>query len=301
MFTEQHPVFIHCVSPVHMGSGTALGVIDNPIQRERHTSFPLFAGAGLKGALRHHLAGQLGADHADLNAVFGPASERGEKDLFAGAVSFTDAQLVLFPVRSARNGFAYATCPLALAAARRLLAATGDPGWTVPDVADNNAVCATESLLSGKDLLLELFAFPAQLSAALAAIAADLARHFPPGNAWQFFRDKVARDLVLLSDTDFTYFVRNATVVEPHVRINDDTGAADDDGGLFYTENLPPESVLLSLLLAGPVRGGQSGLRDADQVGSFVRKHLPPLLQIGGDGSTGRGQVVFRFAQGGAQ
>jgi CRISPR-associated protein Cmr4 len=62
----------------------------------------------------------------------------------------------------------------------------------------------------------------------------------PTGDAHAFFRDKFAADLVLLADNDFTWFTKNATVVEPHVRIDNKTGTA-SDGGLFYTENLPPK------------------------------------------------------------
>ena len=35
-----------------MGAGQAVGAINNPIQREVHTSHPLIAGSGLKGAVR---------------------------------------------------------------------------------------------------------------------------------------------------------------------------------------------------------------------------------------------------------
>lgn len=37
MFQAQQLVFYNCLSPVHMGAGTAVGAIDNPIQREVHT------------------------------------------------------------------------------------------------------------------------------------------------------------------------------------------------------------------------------------------------------------------------
>ena len=47
MFQRQAAVFLYAVSPVHMGAGSAVGVIDNPIQRERHTGHPCFAGSGL--------------------------------------------------------------------------------------------------------------------------------------------------------------------------------------------------------------------------------------------------------------
>ena len=43
MFQQKAAVFLYAVSPVHMGAGQAIGVIDNPIQRERHTGHPCFA------------------------------------------------------------------------------------------------------------------------------------------------------------------------------------------------------------------------------------------------------------------
>lgn len=97
-----------------MGAGTALGLIDNPIAREVHSQHPVLAGSGLKGAIRHNLwAAQPVADKSDkdskLNRYFGSESQADKPH--AGAVSLSDAQLLLFPVRSARNGFVYATSP----------------------------------------------------------------------------------------------------------------------------------------------------------------------------------------------
>ena len=54
MFEATQLVFYSCLSPVHMGAGSAVGAIDNPIQREVHTRYPVIAGSGLKGAVRHH-------------------------------------------------------------------------------------------------------------------------------------------------------------------------------------------------------------------------------------------------------
>ena len=44
MYQAQSILFLYAISPVHMGAGTAFGLIDSPIQRERHTEHPLFAG-----------------------------------------------------------------------------------------------------------------------------------------------------------------------------------------------------------------------------------------------------------------
>jgi hypothetical protein len=49
MFEKQVAVFLYAVIPVHMGAGQAIGVIDNPIQRERHTNHPCLPAAASRG------------------------------------------------------------------------------------------------------------------------------------------------------------------------------------------------------------------------------------------------------------
>ncbi len=297
MFQRQAAVFLYAVSPVHMGAGSAVGVIDNPIQRERHTGHPCFSGSGVKGALRHGFEA-IGGDVALINHLFGPAS--GSSDLHAGAVSFGDAQLLAFPVRSLKNGYVYATCPQALARAQRLLALVGSRAdWAVPDVAEGDCLLANPALLSGNNKLhLEAFEYAAKVSQSLPALATDLAtRALPAGAAYQFFRDKLAQDLVVLSDTDFSYFVHNATLVEPHVCIDETTGTAKKTG-LFYTENLPPESLLLAPLLASATRSKADNV-DADEVLAKMRTALDgKLVQLGGDATTGRGLVMLKMTAG---
>lgn len=295
MYQAQAILFLYAVSPVHMGAGTAFGLIDSPIQRERHTEHPLFAGSGLKGAIRHRFA-QLPfwKEENQLNRLFGP--EGGE--LYAGAVSFGDAQLVAFPVRSAKRGYVYATCPLALARAGRLLALLGQPGLPAiaGQIAEGHAAVCDNTLLSGDKLTLEAFEYTASENAALKAVANWLADNaLPQSPAHAFFRDKIKTDLVLLSDEDFGYFVKNATVVEPHVRINDTSGTA-EPGGLFYVENLPPESLLIAPLMASQERSGKTEdfpKLPAETVLSHVVGNLDgQLVQIGGDATTGRGQII---------
>ncbi len=300
MFQRQAAVFLYAVSPVHMGAGSAVGVIDNPIQRERHTGHPCFAGSGLKGALRHGFEA-IGGDKGLIDRLFGPASDSGDA-LHAGAVSFGDAQLVAFPIRSLKNGYVYATCPQALARARRLLGLIQiRADWVVPAVAEGECLLSNPELLSGGDKLhLEAFEYLAKVSEALRKIAADLAQRALSADASNdFFRTKLTQDLVVLSDTDFAYFVHNATLVEPHVRIDEKTGTA-SDGGLFYTENLPPESLLLAPLLASATRTGREDDKmDADEVLAKLRNALDgKLLQVGGDATTGRGLVMLKMTEG---
>ncbi|HEY8386102.1 MAG TPA: hypothetical protein VIK82_07785, partial [Porticoccaceae bacterium] len=71
-----------------------------------------------------------------------------------------------------------------------------------------------------------------------------------------------------------------------------------DDGGLFYTENLPPESVMIAPLMASKTRTGKDDL-PAEAVLAQIKGviHAKPL-QIGGDATTGRGLVVANVVEG---
>ena len=138
MFEKHAALFLYAVSPVHMGAGQAVGVIDNPIQRERHTGHPCFAGSGIKGAVRHGFTA-IGGDATLIDRLFGP--DAGSSELHAGAVSFGDAQLVALPVRSLKNGYVYATCPQALSRAQRLLGLIGvKADWPALAVAEGGCL-----------------------------------------------------------------------------------------------------------------------------------------------------------------
>jgi len=305
MFEASRAMFIYCTSPVHAGAGQAFGLIDNPIQRERHSEHPVIAGAGVKGALRHHLWRKWDQGDGEqtrdlLNRIFGP--EAGKSSEYAGAISFSDAQLVAFPIRSVKNGFVYATSPFCLQRAKRLLHMCGETvAWKLPEVKDGDACLINPSLLSDNQyLLLESQQFKAKIDGndqGMKAATESLATlALPDGDAYDYFKKKLQTDLVLLSDTDFSYFVKQSTVVEAHVKIKDDTGTA-QDGSLHYTENLPPESILISAAMA-TVERKKDGLMAEAMLSPVVSALDGTLVQLGGDATTGRGQVVLAFTGG---
>ncbi|MCX7628201.1 MAG: type III-B CRISPR module RAMP protein Cmr4 [Methylophilaceae bacterium] len=299
MFERQAAIFLYAVSPVHMGAGQAIGVIDNPIQRERHTGYPCFAGSGIKGAVRHGFEA-LGGERAHIDRLFGP--DAGSSELYAGAVSFGDAQTVCLPVRSLKGGYVYATSPQAISRTRRLLELIGvNVAWpALPEVEEGKCLLINSARLSGEKLHLEAFEYTARILPDLSKLSADLAeKALPSGEAYAFFAQKLKEDLVILSDTDFAYFSEHAMLVEPHVRINPDTGTA-SDGGLFYTENLPPESLLVAPLMASQTRTGRTeDALPAEAVMAQIKAVIDgKLLQIGGDATTGRGLVVAKVVEG---
>lgn len=297
MFTAQKTLFLYAVSPVHMGAGQAIGLIDNPIQREVHTNHPILAGSGIKGAVRHRFYA-LAKNDDRLIRYFGPDSKNASD--FAGAVSFSDAQLVLFPVRCTKSGFVYATSPLALARAKRHLAQAGLSTWNdVKAPAANQCAVTNNALLNGNKLYVEAYELTATVNNDLKAVAEMLASYALPAGQ-DFFAGKMVSDLVLMNDDDFSYFVKNATSIEPHVRIDQDKGVA-EGGGLFYTENLPPESLMIQSIMASNERK-KDATSTAQEVLDYVLKGdlglNGKLLQVGGDATTGRGQVLVNVAGG---
>lgn len=308
MFQETRIAFLYCVSPVHMGTGTAVGgLIDNPIQRERHTEYPMMAGSGIKGAIRHDYWAQGEANRSLLNRLFGPDQNGGDH---AGAISFGDGQLLAFPVRCAKAGFVYATSPLLLARLKRHLALAGvKADWSIPDLASGDCLIINPNLLTDKKLALEAYELTAKVDQGLGIISEWLSQTaLPDASDYAYFREKLKTDLVILSDDELHYFVLNSTVVEPHVKIDDVSGTA-DGGALFYTENLPPESLLFTVIMASQERykrGENSENRmDATKIintlvsGDNDWQALQGwMVQFGGDATTGRGQIVCTIAGG---
>jgi CRISPR-associated protein Cmr4 len=305
MFEAKKLVFYYATSPVHMGAGQAVGAIDNPIQREVHTAHPLIAGSGIKGALRHHLQRQWNGNGDWIRRLFGP--ETAQASEHAGALSFTDAAVVAFPVRCAKRAFVYATCATALARLKRFAEAASIPcEWSIeaPPASSDKAIAGRE-----ERLLLEVFEFEAEASENVASIGQWLAQHaLPESETHGYFRQKLSSDLVVLTEEAFGHFVRHATVVEPHVRINNDSGTA-DPGGLFYTECLPPETLLAGLALASIERISAARAREGGKPepaeailgrlfgsASEAKGVDGNLVQFGGDATTGRGLVLLKAA-----
>ncbi|HXH09565.1 MAG TPA: type III-B CRISPR module RAMP protein Cmr4 [Alphaproteobacteria bacterium] len=52
MFDAKAMMYLYVETPLHAGSGTSLGVVDLPVQRERVTNYPMVQASGIKGKLR---------------------------------------------------------------------------------------------------------------------------------------------------------------------------------------------------------------------------------------------------------
>jgi len=100
-------LLIRTVTPLHIGVGRAVGIVDLPIVRDA-LGFPVIPTSSLKGALRSQLNGSLSKDI--IKMLFGPEAGEGE-EAYAGALAFTEGYLLAIPARSLRGIWALATSP----------------------------------------------------------------------------------------------------------------------------------------------------------------------------------------------
>ncbi|MDI7268427.1 MAG: type III-B CRISPR module RAMP protein Cmr4 [Myxococcota bacterium] len=283
---------VHALTGVHPGSGTALGAVDLPIQRERHTDWPVISGSSIKGVLRD-VARRRKMPRAELEAIFG--SEPGAEKLSAGAVAITDARILAFPVRSLKGVFAWVTCPGVLERLARDLAAAGmesPPAWPKP--AANHAAFADVLAVDGQ-VVFEEFDFARQVNTeqSRGEVAEWIAARMPNDKATQ---ERFKDHLAILHDDDFTHFVRHGTEVVARIGLDHDTKTV-KKGALFHQEFLPPETLVYGMILPTDERR-KDGMK-ADQVSEKLAEHVAKgdfgVLQIGGDETIGKGICAVRF------
>ncbi|MDO9559800.1 MAG: type III-B CRISPR module RAMP protein Cmr4 [Syntrophales bacterium] len=286
----------YAVSPIHAGSGASLAAVDLPIQRERHTNWPHIQASGVKGAMRAHYR-DFAEDKTLINFLFGYDRDDKEyhveyfknekekqevKDNFPGAVAFSDAKLLAFPIRSNVAPFVWITCPAVLKrlsndlAFAKLQAIDG-----IPDIVGETALCLTGDV-SG-DVILEDMV----VNVAKETIPNPIPDGFPQ-------LDK----LLLVSDAVFKYAVESCTEIQTQIKIDSQTGTA-AGGALRYQELLPADSVLYSVVYYS--RAVFDNSLQADTVRQHVEDVITNFMQIGGDETLGRGICKINWIAGGGK
>lgn len=299
-------LFIHAQTSLHPGTGTALGTVDMPIQRERHTGWPMIAGSSLKGVIREHCrpVGDEKSEKEKWCDVFG--AESGTADPQAGAISFTDARILAFPVRSARGVFAWITCKEVIDRLGRDAKLASVPvTWQLTGgLEEGSAVASSNALeIAGeKKLLLEEYDFNVSNSAEYTKAVQDVAKWLADNaTSDKFTQDRLKTHFVVLPDTEFTHFVRHATEVTARIGLDYKTKTV-TGGALFYEEFLPPETLMYSVVIANESRRGNSESRGqaktpASEILKFVTDKLSEnsILQIGANETIGKGLCAIRF------
>lgn len=302
-------MFFLVKTPLHMGCGSELGLVDQPIQREQHTSFPKIEASSIKGTLRHEFRSRM--KKADLEVIFGP-EESGESSDRASSLSISDGRLLFFPVKSAKGVFAWITCPKVLSQFYSDLKISF-PEINIPKkpIGDKKVPNNTTLFVKNGIILLEEYAFKEikkdqNLTELTTWMASKL---IPPGEEYEYLREKIKNDIIILNDDDFRDFVNLSTEVITRTNIDPKTGTV-KKGALFTEEYLPVESILYSLVMASPIflskneNVNYGRFKDvinddvdaqALEVISFFKRECPELIQMGGNATTGKGLVHLNW------
>lgn len=289
----------YAVSPIHAGSGAALAAVDLPIQRERHTKWPHIQAPGVKGAMRAHYR-DFAMDKSLINFLFGydKADEKqhieynkgkaekdqfNEKDNFPGAVSFSDAKLLFFPVRSNIAPFVWITCPAVL---KRLANDLEFAGMltigTVPSLIGEDAM-SLRGDVAGNVILEDM-------------VVTTRPEGTPAMDILTGFSSSVDK-LLLVSDEVFKYAVESCTEIQTQIKIDSEKGTAADTGPR-YQELLPADSVLYSVVHYS--RSVFDNELKANTVRNHIEDTIKDFMQIGGDETLGRGICKINWIPGGS-
>ena len=308
MFGKTLVAYIYAETPLHPGSGTSIsGIADLPIQRERHTEFPLIQGSSLKGVLRNsaRLIRLRG------NQCIGCPERRDDKyeekcelcgQIFGtkdgiGGISVTDARILAFPVRALKGVFGWIICPIVLDRYKRDMELIGrkENDWEIPKPTGNEEarVCGnsnlTEEYIYIEDLQLEC-----SKDKNVEEIAENIAKALPDNDAYKEIKEKLKKDLVIVSDDVFRDLVSLTTEVVTRIKIDPTTGTV-ETGGLWSEEYLPTDTLMYSLIL---IPSKLSNLKP-DNVQTKIMKYDERILQIGGDETIGKGFARIKIVEGG--
>lgn len=273
--SEQQLYFIHALSPLHAGTGQGTGTIDLPILREKATNIPLFPGSSMKGTLRSACSNE-----DEANKLFGKPGDFG----FAGSAQFSDARLLLLPVRSIKGVFAWVTCPYVLNRFCRDSLQQSEE-W---DIKVNECIVFGNSVLLNKDnfVYLEELDLKAKTKTELSTIE-HLKSKFK--KEWNLDFEK---RLCVVSDDVFNFLLTTSMEIVARIKI-DEKLKITQKGSLWYEEALPVESILYGIVVL-------SLTPSAEVSEKYIKEKLSEMsnisLQLGGKTTVGRGLCRIGFS-----
>ena len=311
---QRRGLYLLTRTPLHVGAGGGGGAVDLPIQRERHTGFPVIPATTLKGVFADEWTEITADEKGSLTSqrtkdgkwLFG---ETEAENAAAGAIQLGEGKLLAFPVRSAKGCFAWITSPLILRRASRDSALRNEDG--LPLILEKNAFADligvdgdAKALFNGDSQI--VLPVPQNGQGKLKVVleeyvlhhagklpdglASALERTFPNEEVWQ----EIASRLVILSDGAMRYFAQHACEIAQHVRINDITGTAMGTA-LFNQENVPSDTLFYSVVNCFKERrrmAESEALRSSDAAWKKFEGKVADkgnVFQFGGSASTGLG------------
>lgn len=291
---------IYTLTPTHCGVGSTSGAVDLPIARESHSGLPILPASGLKGAARAALRAELGRD--DVDTLFGPDTADAD-GLKAGALAFTEAHLLLLPVRSFVRPWLYVTAPCLIDRLNRDLRALKLEGHLLPLGRRPNqgtgpvpgTVFVSQESLGKQPLVLEDRVFPSSnlfYDENISRLAERIAALLPPEELET--RTRISQGLVVVSDDDLNLLLEQCIPVQARIKLNERKTTTQDGGNLWYEESLPSDCLFVSFVMNRP--GG--GTKEAGALTTLKNEWKKrSYLQIGGNETVGMGFCWWTFQE----
>ncbi len=277
-------------TPLHVGAGNSVGAVDSPIMRERHTKIPIIPGSSLKGVLADLWNDDVNTElietkngkqrkrrkDSDAALLFGQEKdEKRDTSDSSGNLLIGEARVIAFPVRSAKNAFAWVTCPLALARYKRDMGAGANFELNqIPS--ENDCYASDELILKDSKIILEEYCFSIKGKPTVP----DCLKNAIDDDVWK----DVEKRFVIIPDEIFSYFCEHACEVVTRIKVDDETGTV-ASGALFNQEQMPSETMLYAVISAQD----KKDLKASDALKKLDEKIKGTVLQIGGDATIGLG------------
>lgn len=300
MYTESRNIMLYrCETPLHVGSGDEMGIVDLPIQREKHTGFPKMEASGIKGVFRDFFEKKIKENEVsknDIKALFGSSeeSDNGSEKAEAGGLIFTDARLLLFPVKAGKDVFRWITCPYVLQRFAREWNLTYEEKnkCDILDALDEDILNSLEEgnvyeikkkvqqknnrQLKEEKNTVSLDEFQFDINGEIVSNLLEIVETIIISD---YLKGKLNKGIVLVSDEVFGYFTEMNTQVDTRICIGDDGVVV--EGALFTEEFLPEDSILYS-----SVEEWKEGTLQV-LTGGLKKKTF--FMQFGGDTTIGKG------------
>jgi CRISPR-associated protein Cmr4 len=278
--------FVHALSPLHAGTGQGVGVIDLPIAREKATGLPFLPGSSLKGPLRAL------CPKDKREQVFGPESTSipgGENQ--ASPAQFSDQRLLLLPIRSLAGTFAWVTSPYILQRfvrdMKEVLINIQIP--SVPAINDNQCAIAQDASritigTNAKMVYLEDLDLAVQTDLDMKNWAQWIGQQvFPDDETWQTM---LVERFCIVSDDIFNFLIETATEITARIKLLEDSKTV-QEGGLWYEEALPSETILAGIVLVNPMPSTK--ITETEIFNILQGLTTGKTVQFGGKATVGRG------------
>ena len=279
-------VIYHVKTPMHMGSGTELGIVDMPIQRERVTNFPKMEASGIKGSFRNTWKEN---NYKYTEDIFGPENDGSE---YASAINISDGRILFMPIRSAKGIYGLVTCPYVLQRFIEDLKINSED-FKIRDIdlkelvsidGEKAKIFKASILSDDKEVLIEEYKYKCELidTSKLEEVKKLLLKDFSADLV-----DEILKRAIIVDDEDFKFFISMGTEINTRIKIGDNGVVDKEKGALFTEEYLPAESILYGFIELGSIKSSEN----QSEIKKYYAEEISKLnfIRFGGNQTLGKG------------